>query len=108
MKPVMDEKISWFIYYKNEPVAIWINLPDINQWFKHLNGQFGLLDKLKFLWIKKTQKCDKFVGLVFGIVPEWQAKGVDSYMIVEGANVISATCCMINMKCYGSASSIPK
>ncbi|MEI9945917.1 MAG: hypothetical protein WDN26_17060 [Chitinophagaceae bacterium] len=88
MKPVMDEKINWFAYYKNEPVAIWINLPDLNQWFKHLNGKFGLLEKLKFLWIKKTKKCDKFVGVVFGVVPEWQAKGVDSYIIVEGANVI--------------------
>lgn len=25
-------------------------------------------------------------GLVFGIVPEHQAKGVDAYMILEGAN----------------------
>ncbi len=88
MKPVMDEKISWFVYYKNEPVGIWINLPDLNQWFKHLQGKFGLWQKLKFLWVKKTKKCDKFVGLVFGIVPEWQGKGVDSYMIVEGAKVI--------------------
>lgn len=88
MKPVMDERLNWFVYYKGEPVAIWVNLPDLNQWFKHLNGKFGLLDKLKFLWIKKTRKCNKFVGLVFGIVPEWQGKGVDSYMIVEGAKVI--------------------
>ncbi|MBK5271268.1 MAG: hypothetical protein JJE22_09665, partial [Bacteroidia bacterium] len=38
MKPVMDEKVNWFIYYKDEPIGIWINLPDLNQWFKHLNG----------------------------------------------------------------------
>jgi len=88
MKPVMDEKISWFVYYKNEPIAIWINLPDLNQWFKHLHGRFGLWHKLKFLWVKKTKPCDKFVGLVFGVVPEWQGKGVDSYMIVEGAKLI--------------------
>lgn len=88
MKPVMDEKISWFVYYDNEPVGVWLNLPDLNQWFRKLNGKFGLLSKLKFLWVKKTQPCDKFVGLVFGIVPEWQGKGVDSYMIIEGANVI--------------------
>ena len=88
MKPVMDEKVSWFVYYKNEPVGIWINLPDLNQWFKHLHGKFGLWHKLKFLWVKKTRKCDKFVGLVFGIVPEWQGKGLDSYLIVEGGKVI--------------------
>src|SRR5690606_11527997 len=68
--------------------GVWLNLPDLNQWFRKLNGKFGLLSKLKFLWVKKTQPCDKFVGLVFGIVPEWQGKGVDSYMIIEGANVI--------------------
>jgi hypothetical protein len=88
MKPVMDEKISWFAYYDNQPIAIWINLPDLNQWFKHLHGKFGLLEKLKFLWIKKTKRTPKFVGLVFGIVPEFQGRGVDSYIIVEGANVI--------------------
>jgi len=89
MKPVMDEKINWFVYYDNEPVAIFINLPDLNQWFKYLNGRLDtVFDKLKFLWIKKTKPCEKFVGLVFGIVPEFQGKGVDSYMIVEAGKII--------------------
>ena len=43
MKPVMDEKMSWFAYYKDEPIGIWINLPDLNQWFKYLNGKFESL-----------------------------------------------------------------
>lgn len=88
MKPVMDESISWFVYYKDEPVALWLNLPDLNQYFKHLNGKFGLLQKLRFLWLKQFGKCDRFVGLVFGIIPGFQGKGVDAYMIVEGAKVI--------------------
>lgn len=88
MKPVMDEKISWFVYYDNHPVAMWINLPDLNQWFKYLNGKFDLFHKLKFLWLKKTKKNNKFTGIAFGIVPEFQAKGVDSYMIMEGARII--------------------
>lgn len=88
MKPVMDERISWFIYYKGEPIGIWINLPDLNQWFKYLNGKFNFLGKLKFLWIKSTKQNKKFTGLVFGVVPEFQGKGADSYMIIEGAKVI--------------------
>ena len=88
MKPVMDEKINWFIYHNNEPIGIWINLPDLNQWFKYLGGKFDLLHKLKFLWIKRTKRCTKFTGLVFGIVPEFQGKGADAYMVVEGAKVI--------------------
>lgn len=88
MKPVMDERVMWFVYEKEEPVALWINLPDLNQWFKYLNGKFNLLAKLKFLWVKKTKKCNKFTGLVFGVVPKWQGSGIDAYMIVEGAKII--------------------
>ncbi|HEU4575984.1 MAG TPA: hypothetical protein VFS36_13360 [Chitinophagaceae bacterium] len=88
MKPVLDERINWFVYYKDEPIAMWINIPDLNQWFKYLNGKFDLWHKLKFLWIKRTKHCNKFTGIAFGIVPEFQAKGVDAYMIVEGAKLI--------------------
>ena len=88
MKPVMDERLNWFIYYDNEPVGIWINLPDLNQWFKYLNGQFSFFHKLKFLWVKATVKNPKFTGLVFGITPEMQGRGADSYLIIEGCRVI--------------------
>lgn len=88
LKPIMDERIVWFVYHKNEPIALWANLPDVNQWFKYLDGKFGFWSKLKFLYIKATKTCTKFTGLVFGVVPEWQATGVDSYMIVEGGKLI--------------------
>lgn len=88
MKAVIDEKLVWYVYFKGEPVACWVNLPDINQIFKRFNGRFGWLEKLRFLWLFRTLKMDRFIGLVFGVVPEHQGKGVDSYMIVEGANVI--------------------
>ncbi len=90
MKPVMDEKILQYAYYKNEPIAIFINIPDLNQWFKYLHGKFGLLQKLKFLWVKKFTKNKKFTGLVFGIVPEWQGKGIDAYIIGESAKYVQS------------------
>ncbi|MEO7266034.1 MAG: hypothetical protein ABIW38_14050, partial [Ferruginibacter sp.] len=88
MKPVMDERIVWFAYYKDEPIAIFINLPDLNQWFKHLHGKFGLIQKLYFLWLKKFSGNKKFAGLVFGVVPEWQGKGIDAYIIASSAKII--------------------
>ncbi len=88
MKPVMDERVIWFTYYKDEPIAFWVNLPDLNQFFKHLNGKFGLLQKLKFLYLQRFGKCDRIVGIVFGIIPEYQGKGVDAFMIMEAAKVI--------------------
>lgn len=84
MKPIINEHISWFVYENGKPVAMWINIPDLNQWFKYLNGKFGLWEKLKFLYLKKTKPNAKMVGLVFGVVPEWQRKGLEGYMIWEG------------------------
>lgn len=86
MKPVINEHICWFVYEKEEPIAMWINLPDLNQWFKYLDGKFGLWQKLRFLWLKKTKPNTKMVGIVFGVVPKWQKTGLDGYMIMEGTN----------------------
>ncbi len=86
----MDEKIVWFAYHNEDPIAIFINLPDLNQWFKYLKGKFGLLQKLQFLWLQKFKPNKKFNGLVFGIVPEWQGKGIDAYIIVESSKVIQS------------------
>ncbi len=85
MKPIMDERVIWFAYYKEEPIAMFINIPDINQYFKHFNGKFGLLQKLHLLWIKKTGQCKRLTGLAFGVVPKYQALGIDSFMIYECA-----------------------
>jgi len=90
MKPVMDEKIVWFTYYKEEPIAIFLNIPDLNQWFKYLNGKFDLYHKLKFLWVKWTKPNRRFTGIIFGIVPEHQGKGVDAFMINEAKFVVQA------------------
>jgi hypothetical protein len=88
INPVMDEKLIWFTYYKEEPIAMWVNLPDINQIIKYLNGKFGVWGKLKFFLLKTFGKNSNFVGLVFGIVPEFQGKGIDYFMIVEAEKVI--------------------
>ena len=88
MKPVMDEKIVWFVYYNETPIALFVNIPDLNQWFKYLNGKFDWWHKLKFLWYKLTKKNTRFSGLAFGIVPEFQGTGVDAYMINEAKFVV--------------------
>ena len=88
MKPVIDERIIWYVYHNERPIAVWLNLPDLNQIFKKFNGRFGLIEKIRFLILKSRGKNTKFTGIVFGVIPEFQGKGVDSYMIVEGDNLI--------------------
>ncbi|HEY0299037.1 MAG TPA: hypothetical protein VGB84_07445 [Arachidicoccus sp.] len=90
MKPIIDERIIWFAYFKDEPIAMWINIPDLNQYFKHFNGKFGLMQKLRLLYMKKRGRCKRFTGIVFGVVPKYQALGVDAFMICEGSDFIQS------------------
>ncbi|MFN4007249.1 MAG: hypothetical protein ACK4HE_07045 [Chitinophagaceae bacterium] len=88
MKPIMDETLIWFAYYKEAPIAMFINIPDVNQYFKHFNGKMGLLQKLHLLYMKYTGSCKIAIGLAFGVVPKFQALGVDSFLIQEASYII--------------------
>lgn len=88
MKPIMDESLAWFTYHNDEPVAMWINIPDLNQIFRHFNGKMNLWNKLRFLYYHNKGECDRFIGIIYGIIPAFQGTGVDYYMIVEAEKVI--------------------
>lgn len=86
--PFLDEKIIWYGYYKDEPIAIYMNIPEINQIFKYVNGKLDLIGKIKFLYHKWRKSCKKMLGLVYGIVPEFQGKGVDGALIVATGKMV--------------------
>ncbi len=83
MQPIIDWRLIYFGFYKGEPVSFFIQIPEINQIFKHVNGKMDLIGKLKFLWYKTFSPPNKMLGLVFGVIPEHQGKGVESAMVVE-------------------------
>ncbi len=88
LKPIMDEKIIWFGYYNEEPIAFYLNIPEINQLFKYVNGKLDLLGKLKFLYHKWRKSCKKMLGLVFGVVPKFQGKGVEGALVIATAKMV--------------------
>ncbi len=88
LAPVMDEDIAWLAYYHDEPIAMYINIPDLNQIFRHFNGRFGLWEKLQFLYYRWRGECSTMVGIIFGIVPAFQGKGIDRFLVVEAAKII--------------------
>jgi len=88
MKPILDVKLLYFSFYKGEPVAFFLSLPEINQIFKHVNGKLDLIGKLKFLWHTWRKTNRKAFGILFGIVPEHQAKGLDGAMIEASRKVL--------------------
>lgn len=88
MKPIIDEKIIWFAYYKGDPVAFYINLPEVNQIFKHVNGKLDWIGKMKFVWHKWRKTNKKMLGLVFGVAPEHQGKGLDGALVMATAQMV--------------------
>jgi hypothetical protein len=83
MKPILDPRLIYFAFYKEEPVGFFIQIPEINQIFKHVKGKMDLIGKLKFLWYKTFSPPNKMLGLVFGVVPEHQGKGVESAIVLS-------------------------
>lgn len=83
MKPIIDPKLIWFAYYKSEPVGFFVAIPDINQLIiKFMNGKLTLWGKLLFAWRKMRKQCKTMFGIVFGVAPEHQRKGVEIALIV--------------------------
>jgi hypothetical protein len=88
MKPIMDRRLLYFGFYKDEPISFFLSLPELNQIFKHVNGKLDWKGKLIFLWhtLRKTNR--KAFGILFGIVPKHQGKGVDGAMIMNAREIL--------------------
>ena len=83
MKPIIKKHTAWLAYHNDTPVAMWINMIDLNEIFKGFNGKFGWFQKLKFLYLINFKRLTRLVGLIYGIIPEYQGTGIDYFMIAE-------------------------
>lgn len=87
IKPILDPRLLWYAYYKDEPVAFFLMLPEINPIIRHLNGKMNIIGKLKFLYYLWRKECFKAFGFVFGVVPEMHGKGVEAGIIKAFARI---------------------
>ena len=81
LKPVMDKDIIFFVLHDEKPVAFYVNIPELNQIFRHVNGNLNAWGKLKFLYHKWRGTADTMVGLVFGIDRAYHGQGLDGSLI---------------------------
>lgn len=88
MKPILREDIMWFVFDNDKPVAFYISIIDVNQIFKHVNGNLNWWGKLTFLYYRWKVKITRIRGVVFGVVPEYQNKGAYSSMLVSMYDVV--------------------
>jgi hypothetical protein len=82
-KSIIDEKLIWFAYYNNKPIAFFVLFPDLNQIIKYFNGKLHLLNMLRFLYFKATHKISRARALVGGVHPSHQNSGVESAIFFQ-------------------------
>lgn len=82
LRPIIDQRLMYFAYYDGEPIGFYLMIPDLNGVIAPLKGRFGAWDKLRFLWrLKVSRKATRIFALIFGVIPEFQGKGIESGMI---------------------------
>jgi len=82
-KMVIDEKLIWFAYFNDKPIAFFVLFPDLNQILKHLNGRLTLLNIIRLLYYKAAHKMTRMRAVVGGVHPTHQNSGVESAIFLH-------------------------
>jgi len=78
-KLVLEEEFIWYVYYKEEPIAFFMMIPDLNQILIHLkDGKLSLLNILKLIYLKRRKTMTRCRVLVMGVIPKFQGTGIES------------------------------
>jgi GNAT superfamily N-acetyltransferase len=89
MSPILDPRLLIFEYYKDRPIAFFIMIPDINQVLKSFNGKLNLINKLTLVMkVRFLKRVTRALGLIFGVVPDFQGKGLEAAMIAYFAEEV--------------------
>ncbi|HRG26356.1 MAG TPA: hypothetical protein PLJ00_00600 [Chitinophagales bacterium] len=80
VKPIMDPELFIFAYVDDRPAGFFIGLPDANQILRYAGGNLNLRGMLNVLLHKPFVKLERIYGVIFGVVPEFQNKGVEAGM----------------------------
>ena len=81
LRPIIDKNLIYFAFYQKRPIGFFLMFPEINQAVRHLNGKMNLWGMLKFMYYRHVKKMDVALGQLFGVVPEFQGKGVEAALI---------------------------
>lgn len=82
-KAIIDEEFVWIAYSKGKPIAIYLMYPDVNLILKHLNGRLHLPAMLKFLYLKRKKTMTRARGVLMGVIPAYQNRGIEAGIILN-------------------------
>jgi len=80
---VIDEKLIWFAYFNNKPIAFFVLFPDLNQILKHFSGNLNLWNLVRLVFYKLTHEMKRMRAVVGGVHPTHQNSGVESAIFLQ-------------------------
>lgn len=84
MRQIIEPDLVLIAESDGKPVGFCLALPDINQVLIRLKGRLFPFGLFRLIWHTKIRKTINSARIVtFGVVPEFQKRGVDSLMFVE-------------------------
>lgn len=88
-KPFLVEDLIWFAYCNNEPAALLVMFPDINQILKNFNGKFNLWNKMRFVYYKWAKVMTRTRVVIMGVRPKYQRLGLESGIFWQLRDVVA-------------------
>jgi hypothetical protein len=82
-KMLIEEEFIWIAYKEGKPIAIYLMYPDLNQILKHLDGRLHIINMLKLVYLKNSKTITRARGVLMGVIPEFQGKGIESAFIMK-------------------------
>ncbi len=79
LKSIIDKDLIYFVYFRENPIGFFLMFPEMNQVIRRMNGRVNFMGMLKFLYYKR--RVNVALGQLFGVVPEFQGKGVEAALI---------------------------
>jgi hypothetical protein len=87
LRKIIEPDLVLIAEYENQPVAFSLALPDINLALRYLKGRLFPAGLIKLLWHTKIRNKINWARMItFGVVPQFQKRGVDSLMFTETFN----------------------
>jgi GNAT superfamily N-acetyltransferase len=87
LKQIVDPDLVFIAEHEGKSVAFSLALPNVNQALIKLNGRLFPLGILKLLWHTKIRNTVNTLRMItFGIMPEYQRKGIDAMLYFATVN----------------------
>lgn len=88
-KILLDPEFVWFAYADEEPIAMFVMLPDFNQALRHLrNGKLTPWNIYKLMRFIKKKRFTRTRIIIMGVVEKYQRSGIESAIFWQLENKV--------------------